>query len=103
MARLDIIHILQAQIEKYAVPSFNSQTFAAFDDGRGVYIVMSVIAAPTLDRAVPVVMARVEGDKVIIEADGTNKPLVDALVQAGIPRNKIVLAYEGETAATSPS
>lgn len=25
-----------------------------------------------------------------------NKPLVEALVQAGIPREKIVLAYAGE-------
>ncbi|MBC7870338.1 MAG: XisI protein [Chitinophagaceae bacterium] len=103
MTKNDLKKSVKREVEKYAVPSFNSQTFAAFDDNRGVYIVMSVVAAPTLDRAVPVVMARVEGDKVIIEADGTNKPLVDALVQAGIPPNKIVLAYEGENAPASQS
>jgi hypothetical protein len=34
---------------------------------------------------------------VIVEVDNTDKPLVDALVQQGIPREQIVLAYAGET------
>ncbi len=42
------------------------------------------------------VMARVEGDKVIIEEDLTDRPLVDALLQAGIAREQIVLAYAGD-------
>jgi sulfur carrier protein ThiS len=33
---------------------------------------------------------------VIIEYDGTDKPLLDALLQRGIPREQIVLAYQGE-------
>jgi hypothetical protein len=34
---------------------------------------------------------------VIVEVDNTDKPLVDALVQQGIPREQIVLVYAGET------
>jgi len=41
-------------------------------------------------------MARGENDKVVIEEDLTDKPLVDALIQAGIPREQIVLAYAGD-------
>jgi hypothetical protein len=42
------------------------------------------------------VMAHIEGDVVIIDEDLTDRPLVEALVRAGIPREKIVLAYTGE-------
>jgi hypothetical protein len=39
-------------------------------------------------------VVRLDGDHIIIEHDNNNKPLVDALVQAGIPREKIVTAYD---------
>lgn len=32
-----------------------------------------------------------------IDEDMNDKPLVDALVQAGVPRERIVLAYAGES------
>jgi hypothetical protein len=41
-------------------------------------------------------IVRIVGDFVIIEHDMNDKPLVDALVQAGIPRAQIILAYAGE-------
>jgi hypothetical protein len=91
-----LAEVVKREVERYAAPSFNSQNFAALDDERKIYVVMSVMDITTPDRAVPVVMARLNGDKVIIDADNTNKPLVDALMQAGIPREQIILAYEGE-------
>jgi hypothetical protein len=42
-------------------------------------------------------VVRLIGEKVIIERDVNDKPLVDALLQAGIPRGQIVLAYAGES------
>jgi hypothetical protein len=42
-------------------------------------------------------IVRLEGDTIIIERDINDKALVGALVQAGIPREQIVLAYAGET------
>lgn len=35
-------------------------------------------------------------DTIIIEEDRNSKPLVEALLQAGIPRENIILAYAGE-------
>ena len=35
-------------------------------------------------------------DHIIIERDVNDKSLVDALLQANIPRSQIVLAYAGE-------
>jgi XisI protein len=43
-----------------------------------------------------VVMARVDGDRVIIEEDTTDKPIYKVLMFRGIPREKIILAYAGE-------
>ena len=41
-------------------------------------------------------MARIVGNRVVIEEDMTDKKLVDALLQRGILRDQIILAYEGE-------
>lgn len=45
-------------------------------------------------------MARVVGDMVVIDEDITDRPLVNELVRAGIPREKIVLLYAGEQVPT---
>lgn len=37
-------------------------------------------------------------DRIVIERDLNNKPLVEALIQRGIPRERIILAYAGEAA-----
>ena len=42
-------------------------------------------------------VVRLDNDQIIIESDINDKPLVDALVQAGIPRNQITLVYDNET------
>ena len=42
-------------------------------------------------------LVRLIGDLIVIEHDANNKPLYEALMQAGIPRERIILAYAGET------
>jgi vancomycin permeability regulator SanA len=44
---------------------------------------------------------RIEGNPVVIEYDANNKPLIEMLISAGIPREQIVLAYAGETLETA--
>ena len=41
-------------------------------------------------------VVRIVGDKVIVERDQNDKLIVDALMQAGIKREDIILAYAGE-------
>ncbi|GIK66298.1 MAG: hypothetical protein BroJett018_40920 [Chloroflexota bacterium] len=43
------------------------------------------------------VIVRIIGDMIIIDRDQNDKLVVDALVQAGIPREQIILAYAGES------
>jgi hypothetical protein len=41
-------------------------------------------------------IAQIVKDFIVIECDQNDKPLVDALLQAGVPRSQIILAYTGE-------
>jgi len=90
--------ITRTEVEKYLAISYTSTFYTILDDAQKLYAVVSV---PHLPRPWPsrvVVMAQVVNDKVIIIEDVTDKPLVDALmVNGGVPREKIILAYAGET------
>jgi hypothetical protein len=89
-------HIVKRVVHGYAVTGANLRTVAFSNDEQHFYAV-NIIDTPVRKRPAGVmVMARVEGDKVIIEEDLTDRPLVDALVRAGIPREQIVLAYAGD-------
>lgn len=77
----------------YAAKGLNLRTYALANEEQGVYAVNVIDWPKRLRSAGVVVIARVEGDKVIVEEDLTDRPLVEALARAGIPREKIVRAY----------
>jgi hypothetical protein len=83
----------------YAGGGFDLRTYPVSNDALGVYAV-NMFRTPRNEpsKTKVIVQVRIDGDRVIIEEDVTDRPLVDALVQAGIPREKIVLAYAGEAA-----
>ena len=84
----------------YAGGGVNLKVYPVSNDALGIYAI-NVINYPQHDQPAAVaISARIDGDRVIIEEDVTDRPLVDALVQAGIPREKIVLAYAGEAVET---
>lgn len=89
---------LREEVRKYAAGGrgINVLLFAILDDEQGIYAVNAVNYPEREDVADVVVLARLVGNKVIVEEDMTDKKLVDALLQRGIPRDQIVLAYEGE-------
>ena len=92
--RIDLIHRIVAEYAKPALTG-ESSYLTQSDDGK----ILSVFDIRTIDgrsRADTGLVVRVEGKYIIIEHDMNDKPLVDALVQAGIPREQIVLAYAGE-------
>lgn len=47
-----------------------------------------------------ILVAHVDNNKIIIDTDLTEKPLYDALLQAGVPREQIIRAYAGEKIPT---
>jgi XisI protein len=94
-----LAEVVKKVVFSYAVEGFNARTFALSNEEEKIYAVNVVDTGVHLRPAGVVVIARVEGDKVIIEDDLTDRPLVDALVRAGIPREQIVFADEMETQA----
>jgi hypothetical protein len=90
--------IVSAEVEKYAGGGrgANIILFPLLDYQRDTYGVIAVDYPTREDYAGVVVLARIVGDQVVIEEDTTDKKLVDALLQRGIPRSQIVLAYSGE-------
>lgn len=89
---------VREEVEKYAAGGrgANILLFAILDDKHSIYAVNAVDYPKCDDVAGVVVMARIVGNRVVIEEDTTDKKLVDALQQRGILRDQIVLAYEGE-------
>ena len=77
----------------YASLGLNLRTYALSNEEQHVYAVNVIDWPERHQPASVVVLARVEGDQVIIEEDLTDRPLVDALVNAGISREQIVLKY----------
>ena len=85
--------IVKEVVFSYASGGLNLRTFALSNEEQGVYGV-NVIDWPEHHRSAGVVvLARIEGEQVIVEEDLTDRPLVEALVTAGIPRERIVLKY----------
>ncbi len=91
-----LAEIVKQEIAWYAASGSNLKSYLLTDEMAHIYGV-TVIDYPVRRHPAGVaVLARVVGDQVIIEEDRTDKPLVERLVAAGVPRNKIILAYANE-------
>jgi hypothetical protein len=95
----NLVEILREEVQKYAGGGrgANILLFSLLDDNNLTYAVNAVDYPTREQPAGVVVLARIVGDKIVIEEDMTDKKLIDALLQRGIPRDKIVLAYNGES------
>lgn len=97
----DLTAIVAHQVADYAdADDWQARSFFIADLERQIF---AVIGIPDLPRPFPArvdVMARLVGDKVLIEEDTTDRPLYEALVRAGIPRENIICIYRGETLPT---
>jgi hypothetical protein len=93
--------IVEREIRAYAGQGINGEMyFTHSDDGAVMSLVFTgVVRGKTVSGTS--ILARVLDDSVVVLEDRTNKPLVDALVQAGVPRERIVLAYAGEAVETA--
>jgi hypothetical protein len=75
----------------------DAESYLLRDDAKRMYSFVSVPRDDPQD-ALIIMMARVTDDNlVIIETDHTDTPLYQTLIDAGIPRSKIVRAYAGKT------
>lgn len=88
--------ILEREILRYTGRGLNAHSFLTKSDDGQTYIVTTY--AKVRDRRIVQTSLAIEyhGEQIIIRQDINDRPIVDALLEAGIPRAMIVLAYAGE-------
>jgi len=92
-----LAEVLETTMEGYTGKMLNGQTYLTISADRQVFAVVGIAKARDEHLVETGLLARIEGSRIVIEHDQNNKPLVDALVQAGVPRHQIILAYAGES------
>lgn len=90
---------LEPILQGCAAKPLNGESYLTHDEAHAVYTVISIGHFREKRVVNAGLVVRVVGEQVIIEHDANDHPLVDALLQAGIPRSAIVLAYAGEGSA----
>lgn len=96
--------IVQQELTWYTSGGEDLEPYLMQNPEKQVYAVVVVDTDPPQNyvHSDMVVMARVVGDYVVIEDDRTDKPFKERLMAAGIPREKIILAYAGEKVPANP-
>ncbi len=103
---ISLVDILKNELNWYAnTIGYKSTAHLFCDEKSQKYVIVTVddYDSPNLDKIAAMIMAHIEGDYIVIDGDNTDKPLYEGLMQAGIPREKIILAYAGERVPTSES
>jgi hypothetical protein len=101
MDRVDnLTAVVKREVAEYATVSPNATAYYVEDSRQQIFAVISV-PMRNPQKATVMVMARIVGNAVIIDSDKTDHPLFEALMQAGVPREQIVLAYAGEASAAA--
>ena len=90
--------IVQREVMDYHGPAFKAKTYYFEDFANQAFTVVIVpdYQYPRKSKTTVTVMAHIVGNKVVIDEDITDRPLYEALMSAGVPREQIVLAYAGE-------
>ena len=87
---------LYAVLDTYAIEGLNGYSTLTVNRDETLFVIISVANLPYQQITDTSVIVRIEADFLIIDKDINNRPLLDALLQAGIPREQIILAYAGE-------
>ena len=88
---------LTATMAGYAGCDLNGESCLTHSDDRTVMTVVSVGELGGQRFVVTSLVARILEGHIVIEHDINDKPLVDALLAAGVPRQQNILAYAGES------
>lgn len=85
--------ILIEEMQKYAGEGLNAYSYLTENESESLYTVVDIANVRGKRIIGTVLVARLHDNKVIIELDHNNKPLVDALRARGVPEAQLVLAY----------
>lgn len=100
----NLTEIVRREVAAYHGPALKATTYYFEDPKNRVYAVVIIpdYDYPRRSTSGVVVLARVIDDRVVIDEDTTDRPLWKELVEAGIPREQIVLTYAGEEVPAQP-
>jgi hypothetical protein len=95
---IDLVEAVAHEMTEYVAQGiYDADSYLLHDEATHTYAFVSVPHNDPQDSLI-VIMARVTQDKqVIIETDHTDRPLYQALIDAGVPRSQIIRAYAGQT------
>lgn len=88
--------ILRQELEKYTGKAFNGYSYLTASSDQRHFVITSVGNVRGQRIVNTAIIVQLVDDKIVIDRDIYDKQLVDALLQAGVPREKIILAYAGE-------
>ncbi len=84
------------ELEKYTGKAFNGFSYLASNTDQTHFVITSIGHIRGRRIVNTAMIVQLINNVIIIDRDIFDKPLADALVQAGIPRSQIILAYAGE-------
>lgn len=87
---------LRNEIEKYAGEAANGYSYLTENIEYRLFTIVSVGEFKGKRVSFTDLIVRVIGDKIVIEDDRNSNPFYEALMQVGIAREQIILAYAGE-------
>lgn len=85
--------VLIEEMRKYAGEGLNASSYFTENEAENLYTVVDIANVRGKRIVGTVLVARLQDDKVIIELDHNNKPLMDALMARAVPKDQLVLAY----------
>jgi hypothetical protein len=88
--------ILIRELKKYSGKALNGYSFLAESDDQSQFVITSIGYVRGQRIVNTAMIVELINDKIVIDKDIYDKQLVDALLQAGVPRSQIILAYAGE-------
>lgn len=94
MKQREIVHDV---IAEYAKTSLNGLAYLMQNTNENLLSVISQSIQQGQSYVTVNLLVRLAAHIIIVEHDANNKPLYEALMQAGISREHIILAYAGET------
>lgn len=97
-----LTEVLKRTMDTYTGEALNGYSYLTSSEDQQLFAVVSVGYVPGKRIVETGLIARVIGEHVVIERDVNDKPLVDALIQNGVGRDQIVLAYVGEAVPELP-
>ncbi len=96
MDAFDLKERVEREVATYAGKQFNAVGYLLTDDDHKVFTIVDIGTFGKKPFTTMTLLVHVEDTFVVIYYDGNSLPLVDALVEKGVPREQIILAYAGE-------